>query len=129
MQTYSGSTQTVSANTCPTDNQLRIVLQEAERGRQCESESKLLKSKIDFLYQKIEIKDSIIQIDKLQLQTRANIIEAYKINEGLSNVQIIAYKSEVKALTKQVKKEKIRNGFLTSAVIIGGAALAYVLIK
>ena len=100
-----------------------------EKGKQCEEELSMQKRKIDYLFDKIEIKDSIIQIDKLQLQARANIIESYKMTEGLSEAQITGLKSNIKTLGKQVRKEKRKNFLLSTGFGLAVAGIIYILIK
>lgn len=120
--TLSAHTQGLKDSTTIPNSQLRIALQLVEQGRQCEQESTLLKSKIELLYDKIELKDSIIQSINLQVQTKDNIIGFYKSSEANLLLQKSNYESQVKSLTKQVKVQKAKkaiNGILGVAAVIG----------
>lgn len=111
------------------NSQLRIALQLAEQGRQCEQELLLVRQQTDLLYQKISVKDSIIYQYRGALQMQDRVIEDYVSSEANLIQQRTNLEKAVKDLNKKMKKQKTKT-FITSLTgIIGIAAAGILLLK
>lgn len=111
------------------NSQLRIALQLAERGRQCEQELLLVKHQTDVLYDKLSVKDSIIYQYKGALQMQDKVIEDYVRSEANLIQQRTNLEKAVKSLNKKIKRQKTKTFITSLAGIIGIAGAGILLLK
>lgn len=120
---FSAHTQSLPDSTKIPNSQLRIALQLAERGRQCEQELLLVRHQTDVLYAKLSVKDSIIYQYKVAMQMQDKVIEDYVSSEANLIQQRTNLEKAVKDLNKKMKRQKTKTFITSMAGIVGIAAV------
>lgn len=111
------------------NDQLRLALQKIEEGKQCAQELQLQKEQNKLLYQRIDVKDSIILKYKTVSETLNHLIDNYKLSESNLESQTELQAKGIKKLERSLKWQKVKTLFTAGAGIVGIGTLAYLFIK
>ena len=117
-----------SQTTTISNDKLRDAAKLIEKGKICEQRVELLNEKIDFLNQRIAIKDSIINLHRDKDTAQSRIVETYKAEVANLIEQRDLATKEMKHQNKLLKRQKRK----TIIGILGTAGLgvaAFILLK
>lgn len=130
---FAGHSQSLNDSTCLPNSQLKLALQKIEQLKQCEKELEASNRENYLLFQRIDIKDSIIVAMADKIQVVSNVTESYRRENTLLESDVAQLKVMYAALEKKYKadvgKQK-RKKIFSQITTIGLAAFAgYLILK
>lgn len=130
---FAGHSQSLNDSTCLPNSQLKLALQKIEKLKQCEKELEASNRENYLLFQRIDIKDSIIVAMADKMQVVSNVTESYRRENTLLESDVAQLKVMYAALEKKYKadvgKQK-RKKIFSQITTIGLAAFAgYLILK
>lgn len=130
---FAGHSQSLNDSTCLPNSQLKLALQKIEQLKQCEKELEASNRENYLLFQRIDIKDSIIVAMADKMQVVSNVTESYRRENTLLESDVAQLKVMYAALEKKYKadvgKQK-RKKIFSQITTIGLAAFAgYLILK
>lgn len=130
---FAGHSQSLNDSTCLPNSQLKLALQKIEQLKQCEKELEASNRENYLLFQRIDIKDSIIVAMADKMQVVSNVTESYRRENTLLESDVAQLKVMYAALEKKYKTDvgrQKRKKIFSQITTIGLAAFAgYLILK
>lgn len=99
------------------------MLQIGDEWKRLSKEVVLLTDRNIILYEKIELRDSLIAKMKVNINGYENVIEGYKKSEANLLMQRDNFSEEIKSLTKKIKVQKTKTFIVALVGIVGMVTL------
>lgn len=111
------------------NTQLRTALRIIEKAKLQEEELRLVKEQNVFLYQRINVKDSVIRAGANTTTAYQSMVDNYEKDRGLWQTQVAIQSATASVLSKDLKRQKRKTFLVGLTGALSTAGLLYLLIK